>query len=219
MKQSIFLVFLIFFPCFANNPKVAVFCSADDKAPLEFKNLAYQLGQQLGINNFGLITGGSRTGLMKEIVDGYTNQKGNPNQLYGILPLALKQFNVQHQSIPQENLKWAQNIHERLLDFHQLADIIIVLPGGYGTLHELMDFLVHNQFGIHKTQILLINLNGFWDPFLTMLNTMQSHNLLAKKHFDILSVVISIDECIAKILCKDSSNSEHGLNTYYWEKK
>lgn len=222
MKKIISLLFslLITLNMIAHTqPNVAVFCSADDKACDQFKIIAYNLGIKLAKHNFGLVTGGSRTGLIKEVVDGYAAHAQNLGHLYGVLPQALAPYNVHHLLIPQNNLKWSKNIHSRLMDFHELADIIIILPGGYGTLHELMDFLVHNQFGLHKTQMLLININGYWDHLISLFQTMLKQQLLSPKHLEALLIVESADQCIEKILLKDNHNTQQGLDSHYWEQK
>jgi hypothetical protein len=196
------------------NSNVAVFCSADDKASAHFKSVAHSLGSQLARHNFGLVTGGSRTGLMKEVVDGYANATTNLENLYGILPQALINYNVHHLSIPAKNLMWSKDIHSRLSDFHALTDIIIILPGGYGTLHELMDFLVHNQFGIHKTQIILLNIDGFWNHLLSLFKSMADQQLVSLKHLNMLTIVQSVEECIQ---CINSVHEVQDLASHYWE--
>ncbi len=199
--------------------RVAVFCSADDKVSESFKILAHNLGKQLAKHNFGLITGGSRTGLMKEVVDGYTSGATSLENLYGVMPQVLAEYNVHHPAIPQENLHWVKTLHIRLAKYHDLADIIIILPGGFGTLHELMDFLVHNQFALNVKPIILINSQGYWDNLLAQFQTMIKHKLLSPKHLTALSLVKSDDECIEKLINQEFLYSEKdGLSSYYWEK-
>jgi len=204
----------------ASSPiKVAVFCGADDKVCDQFKAAAYNLGRQLGTNNFGLVTGGSRTGLMNEITNGYMSTLANPQHLHGVIPQVLAQYDIHHRSIPQENIRWTKTIHTRLATFHELTDAIIVLPGGFGTLHELMDFLVHRQFGLNKKPIILFNPNGFWNSLLMQFNIMIEQKLLSPKHMEVFAVVSCEDECIQVLTMQDQFTSQHGLNSHYWEQK
>ena len=221
MKKIIFLITISLLNTISATPaqNVAVFCSADDKANNQFKLLAYNLGTLLAQNNLGLVTGGSRTGLMKEVIDGYASQTNDLSKLFGVLSEALASYNVHHLTIPSANLKWSGTIHSRLSDFHGMTDTIIILPGGYGTLHELMDFLVHNQFGLHKTQIMLVNINGFWDHLLALFNHMAQEKLLALKHLEQIMIVQSPEQCVLKILNQESNTPQHALNTHYWEQK
>lgn len=198
-------------------PKVAIFCSADDKVSERFKQVAYSLGKQLGSLHCGLITGGSKTGLMKEVVDGYASTAQDLKQLYGVMPQVLMQYNVHHSAIPQENFTWTETMHARLATFHALADVIIILPGGFGTLHELMDFLVHNQFALCKKRIILLNPDGFWDNLLAQFHVMVEQKLLALKHLELLTLVSSEQACIEKLVT-EQCQAEHGLQTHYWQK-
>lgn len=198
-------------------PKVAVFCSADNKASQSFKALAQNLGKKLGQNNFGLITGGSKTGLMKEVTDGYLAAAPHTNNLYGIMPEVLKKYDAHHPGIAPAQLLWVDTMHKRLETFHELSDIIVILPGGFGTLHELMDFLVAKQFSLTKKPIILINYEQYWDNLLKLFQTMQDNNLLAQSHQNIFVVVQDEDECICAIQSAQQANFQE-LDSHYWEK-
>lgn len=196
---------------------VAVFCSGDDKVSNEYREPAKLLGQELGIRHFGLVTGGSKTGLMKEVVDGYVSTAVSLGQLHGVLPKVLEKFNVHHDAILWNQIDWVDSFYDRLARFHELADVIIVLPGGFGTVHELMDFLVHNQFGLDNQLIVLVNINGFWTHLIEQFKYMKEQQLLACKHLDSLIVVNSIVECIDSISSSNKTNSQQGLDDRYWE--
>ncbi len=189
---------------------VAVFCSADDKISPSYKNEAHALGAKLAESACNLVTGGSKTGLMKEVVDGFLT-KGEAERVTGVLPEVLKEHNVHHKSIPQ--LHWVDGMHERLKTFHKLAQAIIVLPGGFGTMHELLDFLVSNQFGITSQKIILLNTKGFWDFFLKQLEVMQEENILAAKHRNLLQVANTIEEAISLL---NGQQITAGLDDKYW---
>jgi uncharacterized protein (TIGR00730 family) len=204
--------------CFAYQ-HVAVFCSADTKASAEFKSCAYILGQELYSNNFGLITGGSNTGLMKEVVDGYVSVGHDATHIYGILPLVLQKYQIQHPALLAERIEWVETIHIRLERFAQLADFVIVLPGGFGTLHELFDFLVHNQFGLIKTPIILLNINNFWGSVVAQCTTMVQQHLVTPDHFSLLTVVPSIPVCIETLTTHTATHDHEHLDNYYWQAK
>ena len=216
MKLLFFL--LISMSIQAGQPMVAVFCSADDNASDQFKILAHNLGKQLAGSHYGLITGGSRTGLMKEVTDGYVATAKDLKNLYGALPQVLASYNVQHTAIPTQNLLWTETLHTRLDIFNQRADIIIILPGGFGTLHELLDFLVINQFTPNKKPIIIINPDGYWDHLLQQFETMIKHKLLSKHHAAALITVSSERECLRLLTTENFVTVEHGLETHYWER-
>ena len=192
---------------------VAVFCSADDKISQKYKDEANTLGERLAKTQCNLVTGGSKTGLMKEVVDGFLT-KGAAERITGVLPKVLKEHNVHHEGIYQ--LNWVDGMHERLKTFHALAQAIVILPGGFGTMHELLDFLVSNQFGITSQKIILLNTNGFWDFFLKQLEVMQEENILAAKHRNLLQVATSIDQAISLLSIQQVTA---GLDDRFWEAK
>lgn len=225
MKKLIFFVTIASLPISHNYlkgndiMKVAVFCSADNKVSEQFKTYAYNLGTLLGNNNFGLVTGGSCTGLMKEVVNGYVSVTSNIKNLYGIMPQVLACYDAHHRAIPNENLIWVDTIHIRLSKFHELSDVIVVLPGGFGTLHEMMDFLIHNQFALSKKPIILINYEGYWNSLLSQFKTMIKEQLLSPQHLASLIIVQSENECMQKLVNNELQYAEQGLNTRYWENK
>jgi uncharacterized protein (TIGR00730 family) len=222
MKKIIFFVLTFWlYSCFAQQQTIAVFCSADNKVSDSFKTIAHNLGALLGQHGFGLVTGGSQTGLMKEIVDGYVHATDSLHNLFGIMPDALKPFDVHHKKIPENQLLWVQTMHCRLTNFQNISDAIIILPGGYGTLHELMDFLVHSQFElIKKIPIIICNIDGYWDNLLQQFKVMEEHKLLHPKHLALITVANSEQECLDILINLSQSSSTHecGLNSFYWEK-
>ncbi len=200
---------------------VGVFCSANDQIPASFKKAAFSLGKAVAKNHYNLITGGSKTGLMKEVVDGYLNSV-NAKQLHGVMPEALRSYNVQHTEILDDNLTWTETLHKRLAVFQDKVDIIVVMPGGFGTLHELMDFLTHSQFGLIKKQIILLNLDHFWDHLLEQFKVMLDTNTVQQKHLNQMQVVTTVDEVIQTIehnlKSKNTLDDENqGLKGRYWE--
>ena len=195
---------------------VCVFCGADQKLSADFKSAAYSLGQNLAQNNFDLVTGGSNTGLMKEVNDGHA-QFGSDTQRFGVMPEIFKEFDVHHPSVLLENFTWTDSVHTRLAEFYSKCDAIVVLPGGFGTLHELMDSLVHNQFGLMNKQIYLLNLDSFWDHTIAQFKVMVNHQALAQKHLDHLNVVTSISELLIRLCSTKSVSLQQGFADKYWE--
>lgn len=194
--------------------RACVFCSADDKIPETYKEAAFQLGEGLAKSKATLITGGSNTGLMKQVVDGFTTI--NKTDVYGVLPDVFKSHQIEHPAIPVEHVIWTKDMAERFKKYHELSNTCIVLPGGFGTLHELMDFLVCDQFGIHKTTIILANFDGYWDHLLSLFRGMMDRKALYFKHFDSLKMATTVGEII-ELLGKKTEVTHDGLNERFWE--
>ena len=194
---------------------VGVFCSANNNISQEYKTTAFHLGKRIGLHNYALVTGGSKTGLMKEVMDGYLST-AQDTSAYGILPSVLQSFDVDHPGIPADNLVWTDTIHQRLCHFHSLCDYAIIMPGGFGTLHELLDFLAHNQFGLITTTIIILNSNNFWSPLLRQLETMAQEHMVPQHHIDALHVGDSIDDCMAIIQSRTTSMVHNSREQHLW---
>ncbi|MCE2716841.1 MAG: LOG family protein [Pseudomonadota bacterium] len=180
---------------------VGIFCSADDKVPHEFKILAYELAKKLREKDLGIVTSASKTGLIREVARGY-----------GSISITTRHF-----FIPDDNPTWTENLYSRLSAFHERCSVIVVLPGGFGTLHELMDFLVHNQLGLIKVPIIVLNIDGFWDGQLKQFEKMVEKNCLAIKHLSFIKVVPTLEGCIAAIDNEPEHQSHWELDEY-WKK-
>lgn len=194
---------------------VAVFCGADDKVGEGVKELARNVGEKLAKRGYALITGGSKTGLMLEVNNGFASQ-GKPENMQGILPAIFKASNVEHPSLLEQNLHWTETVSNRLDRFREISDAVIVLPGGFGTLHELMDVIVHQQFKIIDKPIILLNFNGFWDGLLMQFRDMVDRKFLALHHLELLRVATTAEEAV-DLLSKEQPITK-GLEDRYWEK-
>jgi uncharacterized protein (TIGR00730 family) len=197
---------------------VCIFCSGDDKAPEEYKQTAFLLGQELARHGFILITGGGNNGLMNYVNNGHAEISDDVNR-FGVIPNIMKHLNVHHPFIAKNNLIWAKDVHSRIKTFYKLCDDIVVLPGGFGTLHELMDCLVLSQFGVIKKFIYLINIDNFWDPLLNQFKQMVSKQLLQQKHLDHLHIVTSIAELISQLNSERQFNLAQGFGDGHWKQK
>lgn len=224
MKLSVIFIFMTqmllnFSYAQEKSINVGVFCSADDKIPPKYKETAHKLGDSLYKKGFGIVTGGSNTGLMKEVMDGYLSNK-DAIKAYGVLPDFLKKHNIHHKGILEKNITWTDKIHTRLNTFSDICQSFIVLPGGWGTMHELMDLLVHIQLGVIKKKVILLNQDGYWDGLLIQFATMLKDGALKQNHYDLLQVVTSIEGCLKALHSENTDlNAHQGLEDRFWEAK
>ena len=196
---------------------VGVFCGTDEAIPDSYKKEAFELGQALAQAGYGLTTGGANTGLMNAVINGFASE-GNEGHTHAVIPAIFKSLNVHHPKIPEENLTWTETIYQRLQTFSNTCDTMVVLPGGFGTLHELMDFMVPKQWGLTNKNIILINSDHYWDHLLLQFRTMVENHALKQKHLDLLVVANSIEDCI-KAIQEENPSANDGLSDRYWEKK
>lgn len=204
---------------FGNNPPIktiCVFCSGDDKAPDEYKKLAYDIGANFAKHNLGLVTGGGKNGLMKHVNDGHAAISLSLAR-YGVIPYVFKEYNLQHENIHSETLHWVDTTYERLALMYELCDEIVVLPGGFGTLHELLDCLVHNQYGVIKKKVYLFNIANYWDAFVQQCKRMIADKILAQHHFEYIVLVNSLDELLEHVKSHKPLIIQQGFDDLHWQ--
>ena len=147
--------------------KVCVYCGSGPGADPAFAAAARAFGRILAQNKVRLVFGGGAIGLMGEIADAVLDHGGD---VTGIIPEFLKNREIA--------LKRAQemiittSLHQRKQLMFEHADAFVALPGGIGTLEEVVEQLTWAQLGRHKKPILLANINGFWDPLRILLEHM-----------------------------------------------
>jgi uncharacterized protein (TIGR00730 family) len=126
------------------------------------------LGEAIGRRGWQLVYGGGRAGLMGVVADAAL-QAGA--RVVGVIPESLMRLEVGH--IGLSELHVVASMHERKQMMAERADAFVALPGGIGTLEELVEQLTWQQLGRHHKPILLANVDGFWEPLLSLLNHMR----------------------------------------------
>jgi len=148
---------------------ICVYCGSGPGADPAFVAAARAFGTILAQNKVRLIYGGGAIGLMGEIASAVLDHGG---EVTGIIPEFLKEPEIALKRV--QELVVTPNLHQRKQIMFERADAFVALPGGIGTLEELVEQLTWAQLGRHKKPILLANINGFWDPLRTLLDHMTS---------------------------------------------
>ena len=152
---------------------VCVFCGSGNGKNPKFQQIASQLGTFLAHHNLHLVYGGGDMGLMGALAQGALKAKGT---VTGIIPEFLLTY--QTGSFQPNNQIVTQTMHERKAKMYDLADAYIALPGGIGTLEELVETMTWEQLDQHKKPIILLNIDQFWQPFLDLLAHMKNYNFI-----------------------------------------
>ena len=148
--------------------KICVYCGSGPGADPAFVEAARRLGKILAENGIGLVFGGGSIGLMGEIATAVHRHGGN---VTGIIPRFL--VNREH-AMDAGELIVTRDMHERKQRMFEEADAFVAMPGGVGTLEELVEQMTWAQLGRHKKPILILNINGFWDPLCALLDHMEA---------------------------------------------
>lgn len=174
--------------------RITVFCASSFGTDPDFKETAYVLGKTLAAEGIDLVYGGADVGLMGTVADGALEHQG---QVIGVLPHFLKSKEIAHHRLTE--LILVETMHERKMKMNELCDAVITLPGGFGTFEELFEMLTWAQLGLHQKPIGLLNVNGFYDGLLLMIQTMVDKGVLKKINQDMLLVSDTIEGLLYKM--------------------
>lgn len=173
---------------------ITVFCGSSFGSDEIYKEQATLLGQTLAKQNIQLIYGGANVGLMGAVADGVLLEGG---KAIGVLPHFLQSKEIAHQNLTE--LILVETMHERKTKMNDLCDGVIVLPGGYGTLEEFFEMITWAQLGLHKKPIAILNIDGFYDDLIKLVQTMVDKGFLKQINQDMLLVSDSIDALLEKM--------------------
>ena len=154
---------------------LCVYCGAASGARPVYANAARQLGSIMAERSIALIYGGGRAGLMGHVADGVL-AAGGGGFVTGVITQQLMDKELGHTGI--HKLHIVETMHERKKMMADIARGFVALPGGVGTLDELFEILAWAQLSIHDHPIGLLNVEGFYDPLLTMLEHMEQEKFL-----------------------------------------
>lgn len=136
-----------------------------------FKETAYNLGAYIGKQNKTLVYGGMDAGLMGIVANASLKHGA---RVTGIIPKKLKDSERIHPDLSQTIL--VPDLWERKFKMFKRADVIITLPGGFGTIDEFLEALYWGQLGAHTKPLILLNTENYWDEFISFLNTLDDFN-------------------------------------------
>lgn len=156
---------------------ICVYCGSANLASSKYFLAARQMGETLAHHGLALIYGGGKTGLMGALADSVLENGG---QVTGVIVESMNTPELAHLGLTK--LEVTATIHQRKARMYELADGYIALPGGYGTLDELFETLTWAQIGEHSKPVGLLNVDGYYDPMLEMLDRAVVEKFLFPEH-------------------------------------
>jgi hypothetical protein len=174
--------------------RITIFCGSSFGTKEIFKDQAILLGKTLADKGIEIVYGGAKVGLMGAVADGALQAGG---KVIGVLPEFLKSKEIAHLQLTE--LILVDSMHERKTKMNELCDGVIALPGGFGTLEELFEMLTWAQLGLHTKPIAVLNINGFYDPLLNMLQIMVENGFLKEINQKMLIVSDTIDDLLLQM--------------------
>jgi len=171
--------------------RVAVYCGSSDGNDPAYRAEAAALGEAVAAAGLGLVYGGASVGLMGAVADAAL---AGGAEVVGVLPEVLAGSEIAHAGLTA--LEMVTTMHERKARMAALADAFLILPGGYGTLEEMLEAVTWAQLGLHAKPCILINTAGYWDGLLAFLDSAVAAGFLKAKNRDLLQVAASSKEAI-----------------------
>jgi uncharacterized protein (TIGR00730 family) len=173
---------------------ICVYCASGPGNNPAFMEAARKLGQILAENNIRLVYGGGSVGLMGALAESVLDHGG---LVTGVIPDFL--VNREHMLLRVQERVITPDMHERKRVMFERADAFVALPGGVGTLEELVEQLTWAQLGRHKKPIMILNISRFWDPLCVLLEQMEKLDFIRANLPVKLLVADRVEEILPKL--------------------
>ena len=170
---------------------ICVYSASSTKIDPIYFQAAEELGKQMANKKIRLINGAGGIGLMKSVADAVL---ANGGEAIGVIPSFMIEQKWHHTQLSE--FIEVKSMHERKQLMADKSDAIIALPGGCGTLEELLEIITWKQLGLYLNPIVILNINGFYNPLLEMLEKAISENFMRESHKEIWKVANTVEEAI-----------------------
>ena len=170
--------------------RVCVYCGSNRGNDV-FVAAAREMGRTLAERGVGLVYGGGRVGLMGEVADAALKAGG---EVIGVIPEKLMDLELGHTGCTE--LRVVSDMHARKTMMADLSDAFVAMPGGFGTLEELFEVTTWTQLNDHLKPVGVLNVDGFYDPLLTMISHAADQGFIRPVHRDLITSSTSASELL-----------------------
>lgn len=174
---------------------IAVYCASSTKIHEDFFHAAQAIGEGLARRGIGLVNGAGNMGLMAASADACLQHGG---EVTGVIPSFMIEQDWHHKKLT--HLIETHDMHERKQTMARLSDGCIALPGGCGTLEELMEVITWKQLGLYLKPIVILNTRDYYSPLLQQLQRGIDEHFMGPRHADIWRVAQTPEEAIELVL-------------------
>jgi uncharacterized protein (TIGR00730 family) len=174
---------------------VCVFCGASGTVAAGYHDLAADIGTRIAEAGLQLVYGGGNVGLMGTVANAALRAKGS---VIGIIPEHLQALEVGHPDL--EELVIVPDLMVRKKQMLERSDAFIILPGGFGTMDELFEVLTWKQLGQLPKPVIIVDLDGFFQPLLAMIDHTIEQHFARPSHRALFDVITEADELIAALI-------------------
>ncbi len=177
---------------------ICVYCGSQPGRDPSFMEAGRILGKSIAENHLRLVYGGGTKGIMGAVASGVLSHGG---RVTGIIPEFLMDMEATRHSLGQlSELIVTPDMHERKHKMFERSDAFVTLPGGIGTLEEIVEVMTWAQLGRHRKPIVLVNINGFWDPLMKLIHHMADSGFIHTAHLVQPLVIDKAEEVVPALL-------------------
>lgn len=177
---------------------ICVYCGSSPGQNPIYAESARRLGAEIARSGLRLTYGGGTRGIMGAVAEGVLESGG---KVLGIIPqFLLGKEAAERKANPQIELVVTQDMHERKHLLFENADAFVALPGGIGTVEEIVEIMTWAQLGRHRKPMVFANILGFWDPMLAMIAHMQTEGFIHTAHLVKPLVITDVVEIVPAIV-------------------
>ncbi|MFT7667884.1 MAG: hypothetical protein ACI8X5_000569 [Planctomycetota bacterium] len=174
--------------------RICLFCGSSAGVDPAYVQAAEQFGRTLAEQGIGLVYGGGSVGLMGAAADAALAAGG---EVIGVIPTAIRDLEVDHKGLTEMHVVDSMHIRKQLM--HDFSDAFITLPGGHGTFDELFETITWLQLGYHEKPVGLLNVAGYYDALLAMLDGSLKQGFLTPFVRELLLAETDLDALLSRM--------------------
>lgn len=179
---------------------ICVYCGSQPGRDPAYRRAAQSLGRAMAKNGIDLVYGGGTNGIMGAVAEAVMSGGG---RAIGIIPEFLMDKEASRQSLDRlSELHVTKDMHERKHMMFERSDAFVTLPGGIGTLEEIVEIMTWAQLGRHRKPMVFANIEGFWDPLNALLEHMAGEGFIHTAHLVRPMVIDRAEDIVPAILAR-----------------
>lgn len=176
-------------------PKLlCVYCASSDRLDPKYYAAAAELGREMVLRGWGLVYGGGKTGMMGAVARAVKQSGG---RVVGVIPEFMKARELAYDEA--DELVTVITMRERKLLMETRADAFVALPGGWGTLEEILEILTLRQLDVVRKPCVFLNQDGFYDPLLALFERMLAESFFKRSNLDLFRVARGVPDVFSEI--------------------
>ena len=182
---------------------LCVYCASSDRLDPKYYAAATALGHEIVARGWGLVYGGGKTGMMGAVARAVKERGG---RVVGVIPEFMKARELAYDEA--DELVTVITMRERKLLMETRADAFVTLPGGFGTLEEIMEILTLRQLDVVRKPCVFLNQDGFYDPLLALFERMLAEKFFKPSNMDLFRVAGTVPEIFPQIESASGARAE-----------